>query len=83
MSFLNIMLQSDFLTKLGEVRFRKTNAMPLSSTKQSFFLSSEEIRGSTKNCDVPKRLQSNPFQFNARAHYFNLSRSRSCKRSDF
>ena len=28
--------------------------MPLSSTKQSFFLCGREIAGSSKNCDVPK-----------------------------
>ena len=31
--------ESIFVSKVGEVRFRKTLAMPLSSTKLSFFLS--------------------------------------------
>ena len=48
-----------YLIKVGRVRFRKTSAMPLSSTKQSLFLRGEEIVESSKDCDAPIRLQSN------------------------
>ena len=38
-----------FLIEMGRVWFGKTSAMPLSSTKQLFFLCGEEIVGSNKD----------------------------------